>query len=130
VRAAVPRGVVKLIFELLEKSPDARPGSAADVLAALEPFAPGAIDVAPRSSRKKTATLPSVELPALRSSERTVRDDTIAMLERARLPREVSFRTAMLVIAALSALSGVFTYALSARGDVAPTGAVARGSGP
>jgi hypothetical protein len=121
--------VTKLVFELLEKAPDARPGSAADVLAALEPFAPGAPEAAPRSPRRKARTLPSVELPPARPPERTVRDDTIALLERARLPRDVSLRTALLVIAALSALSGVFTYALTAHGAPAPP-AVARGSGP
>lgn len=130
VRAAVPRGVAKLVFELLEKSPDARPGSAADVLAELEPFAPGAPEAAPRSPRKQAATLPSARLPTARPAERTVRDDTIALLERARLPREVSLRTAVLVIAALSALSGVFTYALGARGHAPADTAVARGSVP
>jgi serine/threonine protein kinase len=130
VRAAVPRGVVKLVLELLEKSPDARPASAADVLAVLEPFAPGSTEAVPRSPRRKATPLPSVELPPVRHPEHTVRDDTIAMLEHARLPRDVSLRTAVLVIAALSALSGVFTYALAARGEGAPHTPVVRGSGP
>src|SRR5262245_2178406 len=40
VRRALPRGVERLLFELLEKAPDDRPQSAADVLHAIEPFAP------------------------------------------------------------------------------------------
>jgi serine/threonine-protein kinase len=130
VRAGLPRGVVKLVFELLEKSPEARPGSAADVLAELEPFAPGAPEAAPRSPRRRAATLPSVERPPVLRAERTAHDDTIAMLERARLPRDVSLRTAVLVIAALSALSGVFTYALTVRGEAPPKAVVAGGSVP
>jgi eukaryotic-like serine/threonine-protein kinase len=127
VRSVLPRGVAKLLLELLEKSPDARPSSAADVLAALEPFAPGSAEAAPRSPRRPSTTRPSVELPRHHRAERTLGDDTIAMLERARLPRDVSLRTAVLVIAALSALSGVFTYALTARGGGAPPSSVTRG---
>jgi serine/threonine-protein kinase len=130
VRAAVPRGVVKLLLELLEKSPDGRPGSAADVLAALEPFAPGSTEAAPRSPRREATPLPSVEAPKVPAAERTQRDDTVAMLERARLPRSVSLRTAVLVITALSALSGVFTYALTVRGATAGSAPTGRGSGP
>jgi eukaryotic-like serine/threonine-protein kinase len=130
VRAVVPRGVVKLVLELLEKSPDERPASAADVLAALEPFAPGSADRAPRLPRRKSTALPSVDLPEARRAEPTLRDDTIAMLERAREPRDLPLRTALLVIAALSALSGVFTYALTARGEGASKNPVARESGP
>jgi serine/threonine-protein kinase len=40
VRAALPRGVERLLFELLEKSADRRPASADDVLHELLPFAP------------------------------------------------------------------------------------------
>jgi eukaryotic-like serine/threonine-protein kinase len=126
LRGVVPRGVVNLVFELLEKSPDDRPGSAADVLAALEPFVPGMPEAAPRSPRKKTTPL-RVERPPARRTEPRASDDTIAMLERARLPRDISWRTAVIVIAALSALSGVFTYTLSARGTA---GTVVSGSGP
>jgi serine/threonine protein kinase len=111
--AEVPRGVVHLVFELLEKAPADRPGSAADVLAVLEPFAPGTSEAAPRPPRKKAAAPSAVERPPAPQTKRPASDDTIAMLERARLPREISTKTAMIVIAALSALSGVFTYALT-----------------
>jgi serine/threonine-protein kinase len=40
VRRGLPRGVERLLLELLEKSPDDRPASAEDVLHELEPFAP------------------------------------------------------------------------------------------
>jgi eukaryotic-like serine/threonine-protein kinase len=130
VRAVLPRGVAQLLFELLEKVPDARPSSASDVLAALEPFAPGSTEAAPPVRRRRSTTQPSVALPPHHRADRTLANDTIAMLERARVPRDVSLRSAVLVIAALSALSGVFTYALTARGEGAPPPPVARGTGP
>jgi len=40
VRRGLPRGVERLLLELLQKSPDDRPASAEDVLHELEPFAP------------------------------------------------------------------------------------------
>lgn len=39
-RRGLPRGIERLLYELLEKSPDDRPGSALDVLHDIEPFAP------------------------------------------------------------------------------------------
>ncbi|HEX7662897.1 MAG TPA: serine/threonine-protein kinase [Polyangiaceae bacterium] len=38
VRRGLPRGVENLLFSLIEKNPDARPASAADVVSALSPF--------------------------------------------------------------------------------------------
>lgn len=53
VRRTMPRGVEKVLLRLLDKSPDARPDHADELLAALEPFgtADDAIHVAPASSR-------------------------------------------------------------------------------
>jgi eukaryotic-like serine/threonine-protein kinase len=177
VRAGLPRGVERLLLELLEKPPDARPGSAADVLAELEPFAPSENAPAalsrPGSSRRKsaagvkaqpTATIPAPphdgedsahitqrstpapsRQPAASAPEPsrtpargtpaatrtpTKREDTIALLERASLPREISARKALLVVVALSALSGLATYALRAAGSPAEKPAVASRAAP
>jgi serine/threonine-protein kinase len=133
VRRQLPRGVERLLFELLEKSPDRRPGSAADVLAALEPFAPGDGDREPAPSRKAATPRGERDPAAARGSEppararpeslpeKPRREDTMALIERARRPREVPLRTALFVIGALSVLSGAFTYALGSR-DAAPSG--------
>ena len=59
VRRGLPRGVEKLLFELLEKAPDDRPASADDVLHELEPFAPAGASAAPARSRAVARTLPS-----------------------------------------------------------------------
>ncbi|HEX6274942.1 MAG TPA: serine/threonine-protein kinase [Polyangiaceae bacterium] len=141
VRRALPRGIERLLVELLEKSPGDRPGSAADVLHAIEPFVPLESDArsarTPSSRRSVNAPLPSPpgvsrpsspEKPAKSEHERTEpspapvpevspgRDDTLLLLQRASLPRELPLRRALLVIAALSALSGIATYALRASG--------------
>lgn len=141
VRRALPRGLERLMFELLAKSRDDRPASAADVLHELEPFLPStARDVPssrPSSSKRSAASAREVagEAPkprdetfdtertpvrsSVRSDGRTSRppvEDTVALLERAARPREVPLRTAVLVIGALSFLSGLVTYAVTARG--------------
>ena len=141
VRRALPRGVERLLFELLEKSPDDRPSSAADVLFAIEPFVPAEAEAtsarAPssRGGKKAPASTPRVEersagseKPALEdvhtdpsprpaAEKNAPRDDTLLLLERASLPRELPWRRAALVIAALSALSGIATYAVRAAGS-------------
>jgi serine/threonine-protein kinase len=146
VRRAIPRGIERLLFELLQKSPDERPGSAADVLHAIEPFVPfeAAADGqrTPSSRRSEERTKPSTPRPddaesraepgpkAAGSAEHVrtepspppafakdpPRDDTLLLLERAALPRELPWRRALLVIFALSALSGIATYAVRAAG--------------
>jgi len=130
VRRGLPRGVERLVFELLEKSPDRRPGSAADVLAALEPFVPsdGHGDGTRASAGRGAPGRPTLDpAPATASSpgDSPRRDDTIALLEKARLPREVTPKTAALVIALLSVLSGLLTYAVGARGGGADIGSEA-----
>ena len=149
VRRALPRGIERLLFELLEKSPSARPGSAADVLHAVEPFVPSEAEAtsvrtpSSRRSAKKQAASPSSPSgpgaraepaklddvrtepsPAPKNSE-VPREDTLLLLERASLPRELSVRRALLVIAALSALSGIATYAVRAAGSPDAKGDVA-----
>jgi serine/threonine-protein kinase len=151
VRQALPRGIERLVLELLEKAPDARPGSAADVLAELEPFAPSGSAApvsSPRAGASKGKARPpappavahadTVPQPETTSSHVTQastpaplrkplgpREDTVALLERASLPREISGRKALLVIAALSAFAGLATYALRAGGEPVASPAVA-----
>jgi serine/threonine protein kinase len=140
VRRALPRGLERLMFELLAKSREDRPASAADVLHELEPFMPStgreAPSSRPSSSKRASSAREAPSEPAkprdetfdtertpvrssVRSDGRTSRppvEDTVALLERAARPREVPLRTAVLVIGALSFLSALVTYAVTARG--------------
>src|SRR5687768_5455591 len=147
VRRALPRGLERLMFELLAKARDDRPASAADVLHELEPFLPATAlrgDVPssrPSSSQRTAASARSgaggcaeprdatfdTERTPVRSSQRSDGrngrvpiEDTVALLEQAARPREVPLRTALIVVGALSLLSGLVTYAVSARGPNAP----------
>jgi serine/threonine protein kinase len=139
VRRALPRGLERLMFELLAKSREDRPASAADVLHELEPFMPStgreSPSSRPSSSKRSTSAREAPSEPAkprdetfdtertpvrssVRSDGRTSRppvEDTVALLERAARPREVPLRTAVLVIGALSFLSALVTYAVTAR---------------
>jgi eukaryotic-like serine/threonine-protein kinase len=142
VRRALPRGIERLLFELLEKSPDERPGSAADVLHTIEPFVPADAEAPARSAKtpssRRSARTPPAAAPASEPSKSSraapadafrtdpsppptaetgaPRDDTLLLLASASMPRELPVRRALIVIAALSALSGIATYALRAAG--------------
>ena len=48
VRSTLPAGIEEILFKMLEKSPDARPVDAAEVLAKLAPF----VSAAARSPRR------------------------------------------------------------------------------
>jgi serine/threonine-protein kinase len=126
VRRALPRGVEALVFALLEKKPDRRPESAAAVIQTLETFAPADGEAASRATSRRS---PSAAEGAAATSgvERTLSSvdavrpertklDTIALIERASAPRQVSWRAALGVVIALSALSGLTTYALRSAG--------------
>jgi serine/threonine-protein kinase len=129
VRAGLPRGVERLVFELLEKSPDDRPGSARDVLHDLDPFAPS-LTRAPRSrasgatapiSKRTPVTEPLPEAEAPRAAEKpeaaapaakkpAMRADTLALVERATAQKELSPKIGVMVILALSLFAAVVTY--------------------
>lgn len=140
VRRGFPRGLERLMFELLSKARDDRPASAADVLHELEPFLPSsgstdAVSSRPTSSKRAADARPpssgSVAPPdasfdtertpvrsSARSDGRATRppvEDTVALLERAARPREIPLTTALWVIFALSFLSGLVTHVVSTR---------------
>jgi eukaryotic-like serine/threonine-protein kinase len=138
LRRELPRGVERLLFELLEKAPDDRPGSAEDVLHELEPFAPADALAKPRARATSTSSRggPDTEKDEPKSSEPSAKPeqrakseaktpagrpsaphDTIALVERAAAPREIAPRTALVVVLALSLLAGVVTYVVRMRGD-------------
>jgi eukaryotic-like serine/threonine-protein kinase len=127
VRRGLPRGVERLLFELLQKAADDRPATAQDVLHELEPFAPASAGLPPaqRPVAARTEPSPTIdEKPAAPEKKDTPRssepraaerkppapNDTIALLDRATSEREVSPRNAVLVILALSLLAGLVTY--------------------
>lgn len=133
-RGSVPKGVERLLFELLEKRPDDRPGSAADVLHELEPFAPASGGARRRSRPSGTAAAASepratpADEPRLKPKEKDKekdrekekdrapkeRRDTIALVEKAAAPREVPARTGLAIVVLLSLIAGLVTYILRA----------------
>jgi serine/threonine-protein kinase len=145
VRQTVPKGIERLLFELLQKSPDDRPASAEDVLHDLEPLAPagGALLRPPgrtRPSRTEAAAAsaergPSTEpMPEASRASRPESDtapakkagieraDTIALVERASAPRELPKRLGIALILGLSLIAGIVTYFVraSSSSDVTP----------
>jgi len=54
--------------------------------------------------------------------------DTLALIEEASAPRELSWRAALVLVLSLSALSGIATYAMRTGSHPEPTRAASRGS--
>jgi serine/threonine-protein kinase len=133
VRAGMPRGVEALLFQLLAKTPDGRPATAAEVSRRLSPFlaadGAGTVRTPPRSapeSVKRVDTLPSEPSPRPASEQAPAvatprpRTDTVALVERATAPREVSTAFALVLIAFASLLAAVAVIVV--RICVGPTG--------
>ena len=113
----VPAGLEELVFQLLAKSPEERPESAAVVLAALAPLRVGkrrgktpvtVTERLERSKRQIHAVTPTGTLRSTPTPPRRV--DTVALLEKADKPREIRARTGVALIAAAALLSGLVTY--------------------
>ncbi|HEY1691156.1 MAG TPA: serine/threonine-protein kinase [Polyangiaceae bacterium] len=135
VRATLPAGVEQVLFQMLEKSPDARPPSAGDVLARLAPFVSAGSRAhrsassgsRPRSvggddsrsssasARKESSTLVSTPAPAVPR-----RADTVDLVERATQPREMATWVALSLILLLSVVSALTVYVLRLRVPVGP----------
>ncbi len=122
VRGQLPRGVERLILRLLEKAPDNRPASAEEVLAALDPFVT-ASDVAPaRPAPSASMTMPAAAAPpvsaavsaampaAAQPPVAAARLDTIALVERAARPREISTRVGLAIALALCLVTAATTF--------------------
>ncbi len=153
-RQGLPRGIEKLVFELLEKTPDDRPSSARDVLHDLEPFASaGGAPLSRKTGptrRAKGITTPIETAPTEKidpgdaparqdtekgrsrdpsRAERLARGagkapDTIALIESASEPMQVSARHALVLVAVLSALAAIVTYVVRVNSTPDPAQAV------
>jgi len=128
-RAGLPRGVERLLAKLLSKAPADRPASAHEVIAALEPFAAadgagasasGSVSLSAATASSATATstaTPAItaagsnpSLPTQASPPAAPRLDTIALVDRASGPRQISNRRAAGIVVALCLVVGVATY--------------------
>jgi serine/threonine-protein kinase len=126
VADVLPRGVEDLLFSLLAKKPDQRPACAADVVLALEPLRTGkrarktrapesgkpAVVKTDRSSKPSS---PPRSGDTLHSKEAPPRTDTIALLQNARIPREVPTWAAVIAIVVMSLAAGTATYVVRAK---------------
>jgi serine/threonine-protein kinase len=123
VRAALPQGVERVLFQMLEKSPDARPASATEVVDRLSAFAP-ASSRAP-ATKATPASLPApapAPSPTLVSTPHPApvqppvhRADTVELIERATRPRQISTAVAVLLVVVLSLVAGLTAYVLRLR---------------
>jgi serine/threonine-protein kinase len=128
VRSTLPGGIEEILFKMLEKSPDARPADAAEVLAKLAPFVSAGAR-SPRAitshSRQKSPSTPSsrpggdtmVSTPAPAIPRRA---DTVELVERATQPRQISTLVAVSLIVLLSILAGLTAYVLRLRVGTGP----------
>jgi serine/threonine protein kinase len=128
VRSTLPAGIEEILFKMLEKSPDARPADAAEVLGKLAPFvsagarSPRAVTSHSRqkspgtpSSRPGGDTMVSTPAPAVPR-----RADTVELVERATQPRQISTLVAVSLIVLLSILAGLTAYVLRLRVGTGP----------
>ena len=113
VRATLPAGVEEVLFRMLEKAPDARPASAAEVVEKLTPF----VSATARSGRviPSSNTMVSTPHPPVPR-----RNDTVELVERAAQPRQISTLVALTLILVLSLVAGLTAYVLRLRIGAAP----------
>jgi serine/threonine protein kinase len=122
VRRSLPSGVEAVLFELLEKDPDARPKSAASVVERLAAFKPAARNTT-RSPVPRDP--PATIAPTLTPTATPPRADTVALLAASSRPRQIPTPYAIAAIAALSLVAGSITYYVRVRDGAAPTRATA-----
>jgi len=120
VRIALPKGIEALLQQLLEKEPEARPESAEAVVAQLEAFLPAANVTKPPLNPKRKADDDGAE-PSAASSEPapdtarsgplpTERNDTIALIDAAQAPRELSLSLSLWIVVLAMIGAGLTTY--------------------
>jgi serine/threonine protein kinase len=127
VRRGLPKGVERLVFQLLEKRAEDRPASADAVVEALEPFAASELDLGTMrvyktdraSSAPRVDTRPSpgqTDVPVVgAASVRPLAQpplvaDTIGLIERASGPRQIPAGWSLGIILVLSMVAGVVTW--------------------
>jgi serine/threonine protein kinase len=127
VRRGLPKGVERLVFQLLEKRAEDRPASADAVVEALEPFAASELDLGTMrvyktdraSSAPRVDTRPSpgqTDVPVVApASGRPLAQpplvaDTIGLIERASGPRQIPAGWSLAIVLVLSMVAGVVTW--------------------
>jgi serine/threonine-protein kinase len=120
VRATLPAGVEDLLHRLLEKSPDARPASAEEVIGKLAPFVSAAAAPSRRAAPSSSGARPvahsgpptqvSTPSPPLQR-----RADTIDIMEHAAQPRQIATSIAVVLIVMFSLVMGLTAYLLRLR---------------
>ncbi|HWB77240.1 MAG TPA: hypothetical protein VG755_19875, partial [Nannocystaceae bacterium] len=129
VKSGVPRGIERLVMQLLEKRPDARPADADAVLAVLDDFrsegAPSGRTLAgtPPPTRTGATEVPALQpVAATRPRDSTPRiADTIGLVERAAGPRTLGTPWAVALIVGLSLVAGGVTWWLRAQSPTPTT---------
>jgi serine/threonine-protein kinase len=139
----LPQGVEDVIFALLAKAPKDRPASGAEVVRALAPFRPRGRGTTKGSSLGKTSSTSTATVQVAEAAPKEPepdakaeakaeakparkadaepepapqpKTDTIALVEKATAPREISTGLALLLIVALSLVAGLATYVVRAR---------------
>jgi eukaryotic-like serine/threonine-protein kinase len=109
VRSSLPAGVEQVLFRMLEKSPDGRPSSAAEVIEKLAPFV-----AAPTRGRGASSPSPTT-LASTPHAVPVKRADTIDLIERAARPHQISTLVAVALIIVLSLVAGLAAYVLRLR---------------
>ncbi len=111
VRGALPKGVERLLFSLLEKRPGDRPATAAQVVGQLEPFtASETTALAPTRAPSPTTVPATAKRPVEPPVAVAVANDTIGLIEQAAAPRTIANRVAVPLIVLMSALAFGVAY--------------------
>ncbi len=124
MRRSLPSGVEAVLFELLEKDPDARPKSADSVVERLAALKPAARSTSRTTTRRDPPIAPTLA-PTATPTATPPRADTVALLAASSRPRQIPTRYAIAAIAALSLAAGSITYYVRVHDGAAATRATA-----